>query len=81
MYKIISISSLALFLAGCNATVHTPRPVVDIYATSAPVYMPPTVHNPYYEDRRRPVIVDRRVRCYSVWDNTPRGYVERKICS
>ena len=80
MYKFISVSSLAVFLAGCNATVHTPRPVVDIYATSAPVYMPPTVHNSYYEDRRRPVIVDRRVRCYSTWDHTARGYVERKVC-
>jgi hypothetical protein len=80
MYKILSVSTISLFLAGCNATVHTPRPVVDIYATSAPVYMPPTVHNPYYEDRRRPVIVDRRVRCYSTWDHTPRGYVERKVC-
>ena len=34
--------------------------------TYNPVYMPPTVHVKY---------------CYSTWDNTPRGYVERKICS
>ena len=31
-----------------------------------PVYMPPTVHVKH---------------CYSTWDNTSRGYVERKICN
>ena len=85
MYKILTIGVTSLFLAGCNATVYDggvyrPRPTIDIYATPAPVYMPPTVHNPRYEDHRRPVIVDRRVRCYTTWDRTPRGYVERKVC-
>jgi hypothetical protein len=80
MYKILSVSVVSLFLAGCNATVYTPRPVMDTYPVYNPVYMPPTVHNPYYENRRRPVVVERRVRCYSTWDRTPRGYVERKTC-
>jgi hypothetical protein len=80
MYKILSVSAISLFLAGCNATVYTPRPTMSVYPTPAPVYMPPIVHNPYYEDRRRPVVVERRVRCYTVWDRTPRGYVERKVC-
>lgn len=85
MYKFLVVGATTLFLAGCNATVYDggpyrPRPVVDIYAAPTPVYMPPTVHTPIYEDRRRPVIVDRRVRCYTTWDRTPRGYVERKVC-
>jgi hypothetical protein len=24
--------------------------------------------------------VDRRNHCYTMWENTPRGYVERRVC-
>ena len=86
MNRIVLVSALALTLAGCNATV---RPAVD-------VYVPPPRHHidlygavpyptprPYYEPyapRSVLMLPPRRPRCATVWHNTPRGYVERRVC-
>ena len=86
MNRIVLVSALALTLAGCNATV---RPAVD-------VYVPPPRHHidlygavpyptprPYYEPvppRSVLMLPPRRPRCATVWQNTPRGYVERQVC-
>lgn len=72
MKRIMAVSVLALGLAGCNATVYDtgyrrPYPVIDL---QTPVYAAPS----------RPVYVERRPRCATVWDRTPYGYVERRIC-
>lgn len=85
MKKVLLISALGLILAGCNATVYDggyrPRPVVDVYTSPSPVYIPAPAPRPYYvTGPQRPVFVHRPVRCYTVWDNTPRGYRERKVC-
>ena len=79
MIRIAAVSALALALAGCNATVYGPRPVVDVYVpppryiAQEPVYIPPPVARPYYAPLRRP-------RCATVWNRTPHGYVERQVC-
>lgn len=83
MKKVLLISTLCLVLAGCNATVYDssyrPRPVVDVYTSPSPVYIP--APRPYYvAGPQKPIFVHRPVRCYTTWDKTPRGYVERKVC-
>jgi hypothetical protein len=73
MKRILTVSVLALGLAGCNATVYDsgyyrPRPVASVYVAPAPVYVAPrpyAYHRPY---------------CYTVWDRTPYGLRERRIC-
>ena len=76
MNKIVIVCGLALTLAGCNTTVYTPRPVITVETR------PTLVVPPVYErlPPPRPYIEPRRQRCYSTWDNTPRGYHERVIC-
>jgi len=86
MYKFLIIGSTTLLLAGCNATVYDggvyrPRPVVDVYTSPSPVYVPTPMPRPYYvTPQQKPIFVQRPVRCYITWDRTPRGYVERKVC-
>ena len=64
MKKIITISLLSIGLMGCNATT--------IY--NAPATAP--VVAPYY-----PVVpYVYSYRCYSVWDQTPYGPVQRRVC-
>lgn len=68
MNKVFLTCGLGLFLAGCNATV----PVVIDLETRAPVVVPRSYDLPpprYYGHR-----------CATVWDRTPRGYVERQVC-
>jgi hypothetical protein len=72
MNKVFLVCGLGLFLAGCNATVYTPRPMVIDLETRPPVYVPRNYHLPpprYYGHR-----------CATVWDRTHRGYVERRVC-
>jgi len=78
MKRILTVSVLALGLAGCNATVYDsgyyrPRPVASVYVAPAPVYVAP---NPYAY--HRPYAY--RPYCYTVWDRTPYGMRERRIC-
>jgi len=84
MNRIVLVSALALTLAGCNATV---RPAVDVYVPPprqyidlyGPVPTPPP--RPFIEAPRSVLVVPpRRPRCATVWQNTPRGYVERQVC-
>jgi hypothetical protein len=83
MNRIVLVSALALTLAGCNATV---RPAVDVYVPAPPrqhveYYAPVPMARPYYEPARpRIVLPPSRPRCATVWQNTPRGYVERQVC-
>jgi len=72
MKKIGIVALFGLAVGGCNATVSqpviysSPRPVV--YTAPVPVYNVP------------PQRIVPRVSCYSVWDRTPRGLVERRVC-
>ena len=85
MNRIVLVSALALTLAGCNATV---RPAIDVYVPPAPRQhvdfygaVPYPAPRPYFEpERSRIVLPPRRPRCATVWQNTPRGYVERQVC-
>ena len=80
MKKFMSISILSLGLAGCNATVYTQRP--EIYAS--PIHaLPPVAVYPRYAPaypRARPAHFYGRPNCYSVWDRTPYGMRERRVC-
>jgi hypothetical protein len=86
MNRIVLVSALALTLAGCNATV---RPSVDMYVPAPRHHIdmygavPYPTPRPYYEPHTpRSVLMlpPRRPRCASIWQNTPRGYVERRVC-
>ena len=86
MNRIVLVSALALTLAGCNATV---RPAVDVYVPPPRQYIdlygavPTPPPRPYYEPyppRSVLMLPPRRPRCASIWQNTPRGYVERRVC-
>ena len=86
MYKFLIIGATTLCLAGCNSTVYdngiyAPRPVVDVYSSPSPVYYPAPIPRPYYvAPNQRSVFVHTRNRCFTTWDRTPRGYVERILC-
>ena len=70
MNKLFLICSLGLFLAGCNATVYTPRPTVIDLETRPPLVLPRT-----YEPLPPPRPYRRG--CYTIWD---RQYRERVVC-
>jgi hypothetical protein len=82
MNKIILISVGALALAGCTvreqqlATAGVAGAVVGA-AIAQPQPRPYYVEEPQYVSVRRPP----RTRCYYLWDHTPRGLVERKVCT
>jgi hypothetical protein len=86
MNRIVLVSAFALTLAGCNATV---RPSVDMYVPAPRHHIdmygavPYPTPRPYYEPHTpRSVLMlpPRRPRCASIWQNTHRGYVERRVC-
>jgi hypothetical protein len=74
MNKVLLTCGLGLFLAGCNATVYTPRPTIIDLETRPPIVVPRSydLPPPRYERHQR--------RCATVWDRTPYGYKERVIC-
>jgi len=76
MNKVFLACGLGLFLAGCNATVYTPRPMVIDLETRPPIVVPRS-----YDllPPPRPMHYNQR-RCATVWDRTPYGYKERVIC-
>ena len=78
MNKVFLVCGLGLFLAGCNATVYPARPVVIDLETRPPLIVPRDTYAPLPPPR--PYMEPRR-RCYTVWDNTPRGYREKVICN
>jgi len=80
MNKIVLISIGALALAGCTvreqqlATAGVAGAVVGAaIAQPRPVYIeePQVVY----------VSPPRRPRCYMTWENTHRGYIERRVCN
>lgn len=79
MIRIAAVSALALALAGCNATVYGPRPMEDFYRPVGGVYVPPARH-PVHEPAYLPMPPRRHMRCATVWNRTPHGYVERQVC-
>jgi hypothetical protein len=56
--------------------VSQPRPY---YVQERPYYVQP---RPAYYEERRPIYVQppRRPHCFSTWENTHRGTVERRVC-
>jgi len=73
MYKIAAICLGAIFVSGCSVTT------TSTYRTpiGPSVYNLPSAY-PSYPPQYR---YHNRVNCYSVWDRTPRGMVERKVCT
>jgi len=72
MKKIVAVSLFAVGLAGCSATTTTvyTRPV-----PAAAVHYPLPSAYPSNAYRYR-----YRNHCYSVWDRTPYGLRERRVC-
>lgn len=66
MKKIGFIALCGLALSGCNATVS--QPIIYPVAPRPVLYTQPApmyLHRPY---------------CFTSWERTPRGMVERRIC-
>jgi hypothetical protein len=81
MKKILVVCGLASLLAGCNATVYTPRPV--IYAEERrPLVVVQPEYNRYPLPTPRPYMepVRRNHHCFTTWDKTPYGLRERVVC-
>ena len=76
MNKVLLACSFGLILAGCNATIQTRPSVIDL--ETRPRLVVPEVYSPLPPPM--PPRLDRRNNCYTMWDNTPRGYVERRVC-
>ena len=81
MKRIVLVSTLALALAGCNATV---RPAVDVYVPAPPrqpveYYAPAPPPRPYFEPARPRLVIPPQ-RCAVVWENYRGQYVERRVC-
>ena len=78
MNKLIVVSVVALSLAGCTvreqqlATAGVAGAVIG-----AAVAQPRPV---YVEEPRAVYVAPRRPRCFVTWENTHRGYVERRVC-
>ena len=85
MHKLILVAVSACALAGCTvreqqlATAGVAGAVIGS-ALTAPV--PEPQPRPYYvqEQPRYVVVPPRRPRCFVTWENTHRGYVERRVC-
>lgn len=82
MHKLVIVSIGALALAGCTvreqqlATAGVAGAVIGS-ALTAPAPQP----RPYYvQEPSYVVIPPRRPRCFVTWENTHRGYVERRVC-
>jgi hypothetical protein len=60
----------------------TPRPYYEPHTPRSMLVVPHQHRRPHYEPYARPVLMlpPRRPRCATVWQNTPRGYVERRVC-
>jgi uncharacterized protein YcfJ len=81
MRKIVLITLGAALLAGC-----TPREQQLLAAGAVGAVAGAVVANevsrpqPVYVEERRYVAPPRRPRCYSVWERTYGGMIERRVC-
>ena len=91
MHKILIAVVATLSLAGCTAREQQILAAGTVGAVAGavianevnqprPVYV--EERRPVYYEERRPVYVvpPRRPHCYSTWENTYRGMVERRVC-
>lgn len=86
MKKILLVAVSAITLAGCTAreqqvlTAGAVGVVAGaVIANEANRPQPVYVRQPY-EEHYIPVR-PHRPRCYVAWENTPRGYIERRVCN
>jgi hypothetical protein len=91
MHKILIAVVATFALAGCTAREQQILAAGTVGAVAGavianevnqprPVYV--EERRPVYYEERRPVYVvpPRRPHCYSTWENTYRGMVERRVC-
>ena len=85
MHKLVMVSLVGLTMAGCTvreqqlATAGVAGALVGAAVAAPPQPQP----RPYYIEEPHTVYVvpPRRPRCYVTWENTYRGYVERRVCN
>jgi hypothetical protein len=83
MHKILIAVMATLALAGCTARDQQILAAGTVGAVAGAVIANEVNQpRPVYVEERRPVYVvpPRRPHCYSTWENTHRGMVERRIC-
>ena len=83
MYKFILIAVSACALAGCTAREQQLLTAGAVGAVAGAVIVN-EVYQPqrpvYYEQRYAPM-PPRRPRCFSNWEHTRHGMVERQVCN
>ena len=85
MHKILIVAVGALALAGCNSRTNqvlaagTVGAVAGTIIGSELAQPRPVVVERQYPQYYAPV-PPRRPTCFSTWDRTPRGLVERRVC-
>jgi hypothetical protein len=82
MKKFLTISVVAISLAGCTAREQQLATAGVAGAIVGSALTAPPPRPVYYEQPRYVVVPPRRPHCYSVWDHTHRGdYIERRVCN
>ena len=85
MKKILIVTVGALALAGCTPREQQVLTAGAVGAVAGAVIanelsQPQRPRPVYVEERRYVPVPPHRPRCYMMWENTRRGYVERRVC-
>jgi hypothetical protein len=81
MNKVFLVAAVGLVLAGCTPRERT-LVAAGVVGAAAGAVVANEVSQPrpvYVEERYVP-LPPRRPQCYMVWDRTPYGMVERRVC-
>ena len=86
MHKFLLIALSALALTGCTAREGQLLTAGAVGAVAGAIVVnelnqpKPPPRPVYVEERRYVPVPPGRPRCYVTWENTHRGYVERRVC-
>lgn len=81
MKKFLTITLIGLSLAGCTVREQQLATAGVAGALVGAAIAAPPPRPVYVEEPRYVVVPPRRPRCYTTWENTYRGYVERRVCN
>jgi len=87
MHKFVLVAVSALALTGCTAREQQVLTAGAVGAVAGAVIVnelnqppQPQPRPVYVQERRYVPVPPGRPRCYMYWENTHRGYVERRVC-
>ena len=80
MNKVLIVAISALSLAGCTAREQQLATAGVAGAVIGAAVAQPQPRPYYVQEPNYVVLPPRRPRCFVTWENTHRGYVERRVC-